>query len=645
MRRPVVIIISILCIVNSGIAKEILMPRDSVEKMIFSSGKDLNGLNELLVQFRSSGDSVATALTLYAIGRIQNHNSDYIKSVESYKQAAAIQSALGETSDEIQTMIGIATSCRRMGAYSSASDFLFHALNLLENSDFVDTEDGKKQHSYILNGIGNVYKYLDNKEEAEKYFRKSLAYDMQTGNYVGMAMNWNTIGSIYEHRSQFDSAAVMYNRALMYNKYVKMPNGTGICHNKLGQLAYNTGDLDKAEKEFQMAYDVLKSAKDKWNLTKSSVSLAVINIEKGNLGKAKAYLKESEELVKGRLAHSYQNDIHYYLSKLYEKEGNYRKAYEEAMISMEYADSMSIQRDEQAIAQSRIKFEQEQYNVAMNKVLLEKNKQVVEKKAIMIASLLIGLVLIIILLIMYRYGRLQEKHNQELTESNAIKNKFFSIISHDLKNPVIAQKNTLQLLVNNYERLPQDIVFAQCKELSKSSESLLELLMSLLNWSRIEVGKMKFEPVRLDLATLTSDAIKPLNEQMTLKGISTTISIPQNTFAFSDINTTKTVVRNLVSNAIKFSNLGGNIEISILPEGDFYKVNVIDHGIGMDSSKTENLFDLGTQKYTIGTAGETGSGLGLIVCKELVEMGGGKISVKSAPQKGTTISFTIKKTT
>ena len=115
-------------------------------------------------------------------------------------------------------------------------------------------------------------------------------------------------------------------------------------------------------------------------------------------------------------------------------------------------------------------------------------------------------------------------------ESNAVKNKLFSIISHDLKNPVLAQQKTLQLLVDNYEKLPQDIVYEHCKELSKSSESLLDLLISLLDWSRIGVGKMKYEPIRMDLLSLVEDAVKPLQEQMQQKNIELNINVGKGIF-------------------------------------------------------------------------------------------------------------------
>lgn len=643
MKRLILIILMLFSAIGIGFGQHTRPSKDSIERLVFASNNNIDKLNKLLKKFIDAGDSSSTSITLYAIGRAYNQKSEYLLSIKAYKRAASIQKALGETQDEIQTMIGIATSCRRIGAYSSASDYLFYALNTLEKSDFLNTEKGKKQHSYILNGIGNIYKYLDNGQEAEKYFRKSLALDKELNNHVGMAMNWTTIGSVYEYRHQYDSAEIMYNRALEHNKQVRSKNGTGICHNRLGQLAYNKGDIEKAEKEFLLAYEVLKKAEDKWNLIKSATSLASIYIETGELKRGSLYLDEAEILVEGQKAFGHKNYIHNCRSILYKKQGNYRKAYEEAMKCIAYADSMSTQKDEQTITQNRIKFEQEQNQIAMGKLLLEKEKEVLEKRNTIIISSIIGFVLILILALLYRYGKLQERHNKELRETNAVKNKFFSIISHDLKNPVLAQQKTLQLLVDNYENLPKNIVYEHCKELSKSSESLLDLLISLLDWSRIEVGKMKYEPIRMDLLSLVEEAVRPLQEQMQQKNIALNINVDKEIFVFSDINATKTTLRNIVGNAIKFSKPGGIIDISVAPyNNERYIVSIKDNGIGMDKAGTENLFKLNVQKSSLGTAGESGSGLGLIVCKELVEMGGGSIHVKSELGKGTEIGFTIK---
>ncbi len=633
------------CVGLHGAPKPTRMPADSVESLVRRQSRNILGLNDLLKTFRAGGDSAAVGRTLSAIGKYYNNSGDYIKSIDAYKEAYSIEAKYSTVSQSVYTLIGLATSCRRIGAYSSASDYLFEALMLLESSDIFNTPEGKKQRSYVYNGLGNVYKYLDNGTEAENYFRKSLALDEEIDNYLGIAMNLSTIGNIYEYRHEYDSAAVMYARALEYNKKTNARSGIGVSYNRLGQLAWTVGDSKKAEESFLAGYDTLKRAGDRWNLAKSATSLAYIYTENGQYDKAQRYLDEAHSIVRGKHAFGYEAEIHAYQAELNARQGNWRSAYSEALRSMAYADSSSTQKNEQAVAQSRIKFEQERNRMEMSKVLHEKEIEVERRNLILILGVTISLALLLIIILLVRNVRLQKKRNAELLEANAVKNKFFSIISHDLKNPVIAQKNTLQLIVDNYEKLPKDLVYAQCKELSKSSESLLSLLMSLLDWSRLEVGKMRCEPIRINLLNVIEDTVRPLAEQMSLKNINLRTKVRSDLYANADINITSTVLRNLVSNAIKFSSPGDSILIGVSEEGNGkLRLSVSDSGVGMSREDIDNLFKLTNAATTRGTAGETGSGLGLIVCREMLSLAGSSLQVSSELGSGSTFSFVVDKT-
>ncbi len=646
MKRSLLLLCALLAAAGlSAAPKPAGISADSLETLVRRQSRNLQGLQELLVTFRSQGDSVAVGRTLSAIGKYYNTSGEYIKSIDAYKEAYAIEVEHSPVIQSVYTLIGLATSCRRIGAYSSASDYLFEALKLLESSEIYDTPEGKKQRSYVLNGLGNVYKYLDNGEEAERYFRESLALDEEIDNYLGIAMNWSTIGSIYEYREQYDSAAVMYARSLDYNKRSNSRSGIGVSYNRLGQLAYGMGDVKKAEEDFLAGYNVLKKAGDRWNLAKSATSLAHLYIDEGQYGKAQRYLDEAHEIVRGRHAYGYEAEIHAYQAQLNARQGQYREAYDQALRSMSYTDSSSTQKNEQAVAQSRIKFEQERNRMEMGKVLHEKEIEVARRKTVLTLAAVVGLALLLIILLLFRNIRLQKKRNEELLEANAIKNKFFSIISHDLKNPVIAQKNTLQLLVDNYDKLPKDLVYAQCQELSKSSESLLSLLMSLLDWSRLEVGKIRYEPIRINLLNVIEDTLRPLEEQMSLKGITLRTKVRSDLYANADINITSTVLRNLVSNAIKFSSSGDSILIGVTEEGpDKLRLSVKDQGLGMSREDVDKLYKLTDAVSTRGTAGETGTGLGLIVCREMLSLAGSDLVVTSQLGKGSTFSFTVDKT-
>ena len=626
-------------------AKVVITPADTVRARISRISRDTVKLRQALAEYRANGDSVASGITLAAIGKYHNLRSEYVTAIHWYQQSASVLKLAGDKREYVNTLVSLATNCRRIGAHSSASDYLFEAMGISERDPDKDSREGMRQRSYILNGLGNVYKYLNDGAEAESYFRRSLALDQVIGNELGQSMNWNTIGSIYEYRNEYDSAYVMYNRAMEHDLKSGSQNGGGISYNRLGQLAMIQGKVDEAEDCYLKAYDILSKAGDDWNLAKSTCCLGWVYIQKGQYDLAKKYLAESEALVEGNRSYGHLQDIHNNLFELYKRQGDYRKALEELELCRAYQDSSAAQRSGQEVAQSRLRYEQERNRVAMEEVIHEKEREENSKRIVFFTSLFVVFSLMIVTFFMMRYAVLQRKRNEELAEIDAIKNKFLSIISHDLKNPVASQSKLLNLLVNNFDSLPQEEIYKHCKELSKSSASLMELLVSLLNWSRLGAGKIKNEPVTMQLSGVVEEALSPLQEQIRLKKIELDNSIDASMTAFADRNIVSTVVRNLVVNAIKFSFEGGKIRVSAQNVGNGkIEVSVTDRGIGISPSRLVEILTDSRQISSRGTAGETGSGLGLVVSRDMLALAGSRLSATSKEGEGSTFSFTVNQT-
>ena len=619
-------------------------PKDSLEKRVYAVSKDLDALTSLLQEYRKEKDSTAVGITLYHIGRYYNQESEYIKSISAYRGALAAHNETTDAFEIVRTIIGLATSDRRIGAYSDAAANLYHGLEVLEGSDYVDTEQGQRHHSYLYNGLGNVYKYLDNGEDAELYFRLSLRYDQMIRNYTGMAMNWSTLGSIYEYRNQLDSAAIMYQRALTLNQRGRSTSGVGITLNRIGQLSRELGDNKKAEQEFLAAYDSLTKARDRWNLAKSTMSLAAIYIENGDIKNAQRFIDESNDLIKGRHSYGHEQELHSLKAMLHAKKGNYKDAYDESLIAIAYKDSSAAQKDDQEIAQSRINFIESENDRELERIRSEKDHESFLKKEILWGGIIAVSVLLLVLLLAFRYLLIQRKLNRSLEETNELKNKFFSIISHDLKNPLIAQDNSLKIIENLIDYAPREVVKKQIGELRKSSDSTLRLLKNLLDWSRLQAGKMSYEPIRIDLHDVCVDAIELLKEQIEQKDISVKLNIPHETYALCDLNMIRTAMRNLISNAIKYSYKKGSVEIDCKDaEVGRICISVTDHGVGMTKEKTDQILHGDVLKSSVGTSGEEGTGLGLLICREFVDLAGGKREIISEPGKGSKFSFTVLK--
>ncbi|MBF0120857.1 MAG: hybrid sensor histidine kinase/response regulator [Desulfobacterales bacterium] len=245
------------------------------------------------------------------------------------------------------------------------------------------------------------------------------------------------------------------------------------------------------------------------------------------------------------------------------------------------------------------------------------------------------------------YARLLEEKNQQLTqknaeleELNATKDKFFSIIAHDLRNPV-ANFVSLVRLLENEEIMKKDKMQIFIKTLKLSVHGLYDLLENLLTWSMSQRGMIKYDPSPIELSEIVALNIYQLNSNAQKKEITLINSIQNDIIAYADKDMINIVVRNLLSNAVKFTNTGGTIEIKAEAEREKIKVIVSDTGIGMSSKTVDKLFHIGNKIRKEGTSGEQGTGLGLIICKEFVEKNGGTIWVESHINKGTKFFFTL----
>jgi signal transduction histidine kinase len=235
-----------------------------------------------------------------------------------------------------------------------------------------------------------------------------------------------------------------------------------------------------------------------------------------------------------------------------------------------------------------------------------------------------------------------ERQKHQLAELNASKDKFFSIISHDLRSPFNALLGFAQLLSDNLDRYTLEETRQKVDRIRLSSENLYALLENLLTWSRIQRGAMEHAPEKLVLVEIVEDILDLFLSKSEEKQIQLNSSVPETLVAYADYNMIHTVMRNLVSNAMKFTPAGGHIHIGANTHQDNgIEMAVTDTGIGIQPEDLEKLFRIDVQYTNPGTAGEKGTGLGLSLCKDLVEKNGGCIWAESEVDKGTSFRFTL----
>jgi PAS domain S-box-containing protein len=232
--------------------------------------------------------------------------------------------------------------------------------------------------------------------------------------------------------------------------------------------------------------------------------------------------------------------------------------------------------------------------------------------------------------------------NEELRQSNMEKDKLFSIIAHDLRNPITGFMGLTDILSEELPNMTRDEIDQLVAQMRKSSANLYSLLENLLDWSKVEQGLLRLNPRESLLQSLVDESLPKINDSATRKKIRITSAVPEGLKIYSDINVFHTVLRNLLSNAVKFTHKNGEILISARNTDHInIEISVKDNGIGMSHEMVNNLFKLDAQVNRKGTEGEPSTGLGLILCKGFIEAQGGKIWVESEEGKGTVLYFTL----
>lgn len=240
-----------------------------------------------------------------------------------------------------------------------------------------------------------------------------------------------------------------------------------------------------------------------------------------------------------------------------------------------------------------------------------------------------------------RAEQLNKENEIKLRELNATKDKLFSIIAHDLRSPFNSIIGLSDLLIGN----DNDNYLAQSEKyaslINSSAKNTLVLLDNLLNWAKSQTGQMSFNPAKINLSSLVDEIIENSNSRVFLKNISLNAIQPGDVEVYADENMVMIILRNLISNAIKFTNQGGKINVIVIPGTKYVEVSVSDNGVGMNEEKQSTLFNISLNTTMPGTANEKGTGLGLVLCKEFVDKLGGNIWVESKEGVGSVFKFTL----
>jgi len=237
-----------------------------------------------------------------------------------------------------------------------------------------------------------------------------------------------------------------------------------------------------------------------------------------------------------------------------------------------------------------------------------------------------------------------ESSEKKLRELNTTKDKFFSIIGHDVKTPVSTIASYSSLLVDEFDELEKEEIFHIIRIIRNSSLRAIDLLKNLLEWAKVQTGSISFDPEIINICDIIDEEVKFASNLWGKKNITVKFSPKADNFVFADKNMVRTVFRNLLSNAIKFTPENGSIQLfskRVNENGEQIRISIQDNGVGISKKVLPTLFSIEENYSSEGTSGEVGTGMGLLFCKEFIDIQGGNIQAESTLGKGSTFSFSL----
>jgi signal transduction histidine kinase len=588
-----------------------------------------------------------------------NWRLSYEKSMDFATQAFELASELGYPEGEADALNRIGNVHYFLGNHDSAIKNYQRACEISRPLD-----DFRRTGIY-LNNIGLLYTSISEYDSSEVYLTKALREKEKHGDQELIASTLNNLAILYRNKQQYN-LALQYN-ALQLDIWEKTRNSRNQArvHRQIGDLYYLRGWLNESLDHLLTSLNIARASDDSSSVARAYYLIARTRLELNDPGNAMADIYRSLEIASVLPSNSLLRDNKRLLFEYYKNKGDHKSAFENFISYSNLKDSIRIINSGNRFRQLEGIFETEKQNQEID--LLKKENLVQEMQLISQSDYKILLIILLVLLvsfkliIIHRFWLIHrtnkalrhkiaqlEKTNQKLNKSaraleqlNAAKNRFFSIIAHDLKNPFNALLGFSEMISSNFNELKESELREYLGIVHQSTQNLFKLLENLLKWSASQTGSMHYLPDKFDLVSLIHSEMNLMRIGLARKQIDISVNLPDELMIISDKQMISTVIRNLLDNAVKFTGKGGSIRITARKENEAVYAEVADSGIGIPEDMKKKLFRLDSTTCRKGTEKEEGGGLGLILCKELILKANGEIGMTSNQEKGSKFWFRL----
>lgn len=591
-------------------------------------------------------DNKSKAPILNKIGFYYWSLGNFDTALTHYHQSLLMYNQLNDSSRIGMVLNNIAAASWSLGKWNDALE------NYQTGIKYRRATKDIKGVSNLLNNIGLVYQDFGAYNEALNYHNEALEVALEINNSAGISYSYSNIGLCYMRMTELKLALKYHKLGFkIYSKNENNGRNNSYFLANIGMIFSKSGQLDSALYYFNRSLEQAILINNQHR-----IAIAESNLGKNylRLGEIKIAAKHLNNSNRSALVNNYKDllrDNQFALAEIEEQRGNDKMALNYYKNAVAIRDSLFNKEEVLKFTQITIRKiqEKEQNEKSLLRENIEIQKSEIRKERIIRWVITSGGLLILVALIYITRSRRSIKKlnsqllksEKELKQANADKIKFFSIISHDLRSPfnsIIGLSNllTLEIKAKNIENIGM-----YASTIHSASQKAMNLLSNLTEWALSQTGRMKFTVEKYDINGIINENTLFFSDIAKQKSISVITKLDNTLYVDADKSMINTILRNLISNAIKFTASGGSIQVSSELKKNKVEIAVSDNGVGLSETSIEKLFRIDTQFSTSGTQDEEGTGLGLMLCKEFIEKHNEKIWVVSELGKGSTFYFTL----
>jgi len=533
--------------------------------------------------------------------------------------------------------------------YILGMDYIQKSLTIFKNKN-----DSKGLANCYIS-LGLLYGDLQNFEEQIKYYKLSFDIFNKLNIPGRIAVSAHNLGESYYYNKDYKNSRKMTLLSIDISEPIGHLPLLSSCYNVMGRVEFSSKNYDKSEVYFQMVLDIYrKSGEGSHKITtlQSLISLAEIYKIRKQSDTQINFLNQAAEFAQAYDLPNYLPIIYHEKILLYSKENNHKMVQKSIIEQNKVSENTTLRgiKDKTDLVKSSLLlYSLEKENKLLEQIELKQEQEIENRNILLVIAFISSITLVLFvrkLISVMKETKLTNKkiktQNIELHSLISTRNKLFAIIGHDLRAPIGGFKQLIDHLVSkDFDLNDTETLSKLLHSLQETSTTSHELLENLLLWAGTQQNAITFSPVDSNFHEITTKTLILLQEVSSHKKITISNKVPEGQFIYADSNMITTVIRNLISNAIKFTPNDKNISVSITKNEKSWVIRVEDEGVGISEENRNKIFDSNSNFTTFGTNKEKGSGLGLLICQEFVKKHGGEIWVESEEGVGSSFLFSI----